>query len=182
MSRTKSPNSLQQQHPEFKVCHFNVPGAELLPSSIPLAIPDNAKYDRGKNQIKVLQGAERSKLNVCKTALELFNSIKKPVAVLSICGPYRTGKSYILSKLLGSPDAFKLGHTFNAQTVGIWVATTYLDFGDYAMVLLDTEGINAPVMKSSEDIRIVVLSVLLSSFFVYNSMRVPDKTDLERMR
>lgn len=165
----------------YCVRQFEVPGIELMPSSVPLVIPDNARYDRKRNEVR-LQPGDRNKLAVCQTTLELLMSIKKPIAVLVICGPYRTGKSYILSKMLGAPDIFKLGHTFNAQTLGIWLGTSYLDFGDYAVVCLDTEGINAPVANGTEDIRILVLAVLISSFLIYNSMRVPDKTDLQKMR
>ena len=40
----------------------------------------------------------------------MLKGINKPIAVLSIAGPSRTGKSYILSRLLGIPGAFELGH------------------------------------------------------------------------
>lgn len=115
-------------------------------------------------------------------ALDLLGSIKKPVAVLAITGPCRTGKSYLLSRLLGLPDAFELGHTMNSQTFGIWMGTNVLECDEYVVILLDTEGIDAVTSTGTSDAGILVATLLLSSFFVYNSTGVPRKNDLEKMR
>ena len=40
------------------------------------------------------------------SALQLLRAIDKPLDVLVISGPYRSGKSYFLSKLLGRPRTF----------------------------------------------------------------------------
>ena len=101
------------------------------------------------------------------------------VAVLAICGPYRTGKSYILSRMIGEPKAFELGSTVDACTYGIWVGTTVLECDDFAIVLLDTEGICNVKANATNDAKILVLTVLLSSLFIYNSMKVAQSTDLE---
>ena len=44
-----------------------------------------------------------------------------PVCVVSITGPYRKGKSFILSEVFDQPDVFPLGHSFVAETMGIWI-------------------------------------------------------------
>ena len=118
----------------------------------------------------------------CDTALELLNTIKKPVAVLSIAGPARTGKSYILSRFLGDSEAFQLGHTTDACTKGIWMSTSVLDYDKYCIILLDTEGIDALNDQASNDAKILVTALLLSSYFIYNSLGVPHGNDLEKMR
>lgn len=41
--------------------------------------------------------------------------------MVSITGPYRMGKSYILGEAFHQPDVFPLGHTITAETVGIWM-------------------------------------------------------------
>ena len=87
----------------------------------------------------------------------------------------------MLSRILGHPGAFKLGHTMRAQTYGIWMGTHYLDFGDYAMILLDTEGTDAVGAKSDDDIGILLLSTLLSSCLIYNSKNVPTQHDLQTL-
>ena len=106
----------------------------------------------------------------------------KPLAVLAIAGPYRTGKSYILSRMLGSTDAFDLGHTMNAKTFGIWMGTTVLECDRHYIILLDTEGIDAVTATGTEDARILVITLLISSYFIYNSTGVPNKADLEKMK
>ena len=118
----------------------------------------------------------------CDIALKLLNTIKKPVAVLSIAGPARTGKSYILSRLLDDPEAFQLGHTTDACTKGIWMSTSVLECEEYCVILLDTEGIDAMNDQASNDAKILVTTLLLSSYFIYNSAGVPHSNDLEKIR
>ena len=126
--------------------------------------------------------AKRDKLIVVPEALKLLQSIKKPVAILSIAGPYRSGKSYVLSRLLGESNVFDLGHTMNAKTFGIWMGTSVLECDGHVIILLDTEGIDAATASGQEDTRIFVLTLLLSSFFIYNSKGVVNKSDLDKMR
>ena len=127
-------------------------------------------------------GVQRDTLVPCDTALELLETITKPVAVLSIAGPTRTGKSYILSRLLGDPEAFELGHTARACTKGIWMSTSVLECHEYCVLLLDTEGIDSVNDQASNDAKILVSTLLLSSYFIYNSLGVPRSYDLEKMR
>ena len=44
-----------------------------------------------------------------------------PVCVASIAGPYRKGKSYVLSEAFSQPQVFPLGHHFTPETMGIWL-------------------------------------------------------------
>ena len=156
--------------------------ASSAASSIPLIIPDNMVYDKGTNTLRRVEGKKRTKLVPVPEALELLKQLQhKQIGVLAICGPCRTGKSYILSKMLDSPDAFRLGHEMDPETYGIWLGTSYLDLGDYAILLLDTEGIDAVFGKGQDDVSILVMTVLLSSFLVYNSMQVPKRQDLDMM-
>ena len=54
-------------------------------------------------------------------ALEALKSETRPVTVVTIAGHYRTGKSYLLSRLLGKSDVFSLGNTSDAETKGFWM-------------------------------------------------------------
>ena len=41
--------------------------------------------------------------------------------MVSIAGPYRGGKSYIMSKLFDQGEVFRLGHSMDPETMGIWM-------------------------------------------------------------
>ena len=159
-----------------------LPG-KTLPPSLPLIIscqdswdPDSCKLETGRKD------SQHHGLQLVEDTLELLRSIDKPVAVLSICGPYRSGKSYFLSRLLGRPGAFQLGHSMRACTRGIWMATTILECQEFAIVLLDTEGIDAIGASETTAMSLLTLTTLLSSYLIYNSKKVPQKVDLDKMR
>ena len=40
---------------------------------------------------------------------------------MSIVGPYRAGKSYIIDEVFGQMEAFPVGHFLDAETTGIWM-------------------------------------------------------------
>ena len=160
------------------------PLGKNLPPSIPLIYRSNYEYNSDTNTLVLKQGNHNSevKMQLYPKAARLLASIKKPVAVVSICGRYRSGKSYFLSRMLGSSNAFSLGHTMHACTFGIWVGTTVLECDDHVVLLLDTEGIDALGTSGAADATILVLTILLSSYMVYNSLQVPTRGDLEKMR
>ena len=88
----------------------------------------------------------------------------------------------MLSRVLGSADDFALGHTMDAKTFGIWIGTTVLDCDKFTVLLMDMEGIDSANAKARDDASILVMTVLLSSYFIYNSIGVPKTNDLEKMR
>ena len=62
------------------------------------------------------------------------------------------------------------------------MATTVLECQDFAIVLLDTEGIDAVGASETMAMSLLILTTLLSSFLIYNSKKVPQKVDLDKMR
>ena len=166
----------------FTPRQLSLPG-RTLPPALPLIIschdswnPDTCKLDSAKEH------SQDHSLKVVEDALELLRTIHKPVAVLSICGPYRSGKSYFMSRLLGCPGTFQLGHSMRACTRGIWMATTILECEQFATIVLDTEGIDAIGASETIAMSLLTLTTLLSSFLIYNSKKVPQKVDLDKMR
>ena len=156
---------------------LELPG-KTLPPALPLIQPLSRPGDS-------CHGEPSARLRVNEEAVEVLASIAKPVAVLSVCGPYRTGKSYLLSRLLGRPGTFELGHSMDACTRGVWLSTTALEFRDHLLLLLDTEGIGSvdgEKGSSEYQLHLLVLTTLLSSTLLYNSTEVPQASDLEQMR
>ena len=51
----------------------------------------------------------------------------------------------------------------------------------FNLILLDTEGLGSPKAKPERDTKIFVLSLLLSSMFVYNTTRVIDREAIQKL-
>lgn len=52
----------------------------------------------------------------------MIQSLNGKIAVIAVAGLYRTGKSYLLNRmLLNRSDGFGVGSTIEACTKGIWV-------------------------------------------------------------
>ncbi|XP_032083492.1 uncharacterized protein LOC116515507 [Thamnophis elegans] len=125
----------------------------------------------------------RNRLHVSPEALRLLSDIRQPVVVVSIVGPYRTGKSYLMNKLAGKNSGFPLGSIEEAETKGIWMwCVPHPDRPNQTLVLLDTEGLGYPEKGSPEnDAWIFTLAVLLSSTLIYNSIGTIDQTALDKL-
>lgn len=158
----------------------------ILPPALPLILPSGFVWNAEEMCVRPRsdeQAESPAQLWVNEDAIKVLKTIKKPVAVLSICGPYRTGKSYLLSHLLHRPSIFQLGHSMEVCTRGIWLSTIALECEEFVCLLLDTEGIGAVEgNESSYVMKLLVITSLLSSTLVYNSNEVPQHSDLEQMR
>ena len=142
------------------------------------------------NACKKNKSVTRDTLVINPEAIKILERITGPVSVVAIVGPCRTGKSYILSRLISSTQyeepCFKLGHLMDPETMGIWMWDTPIQFHlkngeEVTIILLDTEGIDAYNADKRGDTQIFTLSVLLSSLLIYDSTQVPRREDLNQM-
>lgn len=100
---------------------------------------------------------------------------------------YRTGKSYLLNRLLlDRSDGFGVGATINPCTKGLWLWSKPVegrtpDGEKINVLIVDTEGLGAFDESTTHDIRIFSLAILLSSYFIYNSMGSIDENSLQQL-
>eukprot|EP01052_Picozoa_sp_SAG31_P012623 SAG31_NODE_742_length_12424_cov_16.082353_14_plen_838_part_00 len=129
-------------------------------------------------------------LQVHEAGLEVLRQLgTTPVATIAVAGMYRTGKSFFLNQLCGAPvgTSFRVGHTSESCTRGIWLwvvpETTWssADHPGTRLLLLDTEGLASIDQDETYDAKVFSLGILLSSFFIYNSMGVIDESAIDRL-
>ncbi|OMJ93442.1 hypothetical protein SteCoe_3558 [Stentor coeruleus] len=130
---------------------------------------------------------EGNKYTVHEEGLQFLRSIEAPIAVVGVAGLYRTGKSYLLNRIiLNRKTGFGVGPTVNPCTKGIWIwgkpiPGTNNEGEKCNVVVLDSEGIGALDQDSDHDTRIFAMAVLISSYFIYNSVGSIDETALQNL-
>lgn len=155
-----------------------------MPPSVPLFLSNNWECTNDFQLVKSSEPKTESRFKTVPQTLNLINSIEKPIAVFSICGPHRTGKSYFASKILGVPNTFTVSNCTESCTHGIWMATTVLECDDYVLLVLDMEGTQDPrkdKTKPSVMSSFLVMTTLISSYLVYNSMNKANQSDIVEM-
>lgn len=131
---------------------------------------------------------EREGFKVTPEGLAFLNSIEKKIGVISVAGKYRTGKSYLLNKIILNLKSrgFGVGPSINPCTKGIWIYNQAIDFKtadgeEISLLILDSEGLGAFDEDANHDTKIFMLAVLLSSFFIYNSVGSIDENALNNI-
>lgn len=132
--------------------------------------------DYNEIPIPLLVAQNDGKYSVTTEAKTIISSIKTPIAVVSVAGLYRTGKSYLLNRmLLNRSSGFGVGPTVNPCTKGLWmwgapIKTRGEDGQPLTLLIIDTEGLGALDEDENHDNKIFSLAILLSTSFIYNSV------------
>ena len=127
------------------------------------------------------------KFTVNPDALEILKAIDSPIVVVGVAGLYRTGKSYLLNRIiLNRERGFGVASTINACTKGIWMWGKPLKAQTenneiVNLIIIDSEGLGALDQDCSHDCRIFALVLLLSSVFIYNSTGALDESAINNL-
>ena len=124
---------------------------------------------------------------VSQEAIEVLSHVRGPLGVVSVAGMYRTGKSYLLNRcLLNRQHGFGVGPTINPCTKGIWIwgapmSGTTPQGEPINVLVIDSEGLGGLDEDNNHDMRIFSLALLISSYFVYNSMGQIDEAAISSL-
>lgn len=110
----------------------------------------------------------------------------RKLGIVSIVGKYRTGKSFFVNRVLlnQKKGGFQVGPTINPCTKGLWLWKKTIQSPsneDMDIILIDTEGFGGMDENANHDSRIFLFSLLLSSFFIYNSVGSIDENALNTL-
>ena len=112
---------------------------------------------------------------------------KNKIAILCIAGCYRTGKSFLMNQLIGATEAkkFKVDPSVNACTRGLWIYSEPITLekeGEvFDIFVMDSEGLGGVDKNQNYDMKIFTLTVLLSSFLIFNQVGVIDEAAIANL-
>eukprot|EP00397_Hematodinium_sp_SG-2012_P001769 GEMP01001774.1.p1 GENE.GEMP01001774.1~~GEMP01001774.1.p1 ORF type:complete len:733 (+),score=169.45 GEMP01001774.1:50-2248(+) len=137
-----------------------------------------------KEALQLVRIDDDGRCHAQKDALDVLRNLPKgkKIGVIGVAGLYRTGKSFLLNRLMGLQNGFDIGATVNACTKGIWMWGQPVEIGsDFLAILIDTEGLGSAQRTTNSDMKIFSLCILLSSLFIMNSMGAIDEMALESL-
>ncbi|CAG8612693.1 13254_t:CDS:2, partial [Acaulospora morrowiae] len=147
---------------------------------------DEIEYRQGKAiQLISYIGSESEdgtgEITVNPCALEIIKNIEEPIAVISVVGSYRRGKSYFANLFHGRHDGFELGAKTQGCTRGIFMwDSPFLHNGNRVLVL-DCEGIDDPNQDINWATKLFILCLAISSTFVYNINGIVGRGDVGKL-
>lgn len=122
---------------------------------------------------------------VPETAEYLVSNFESGIAICSIVGKYRTGKSFLLNRLLdlNENNGFNVSASINACTKGLWIWSrpVFVPKEHLNIFFMDSEGLDSVDRNSDIDARLFALTVLLSSYFMYNSIGAIDEMSINTL-
>jgi hypothetical protein len=119
--------------------------------------------------------------NVCDEGIAKLQQLTGPVSVVTVAGPYRTGTSFLLNRMLKRQDGFTVGGTVKACTRGIWLGGDPVYANGRTYVFMDTEGLGSIDRTRTFETQLFSLALLLSSMFVVNTQGTINEQALQQL-
>ena len=146
-----------------------------------------AKQDDGKAIPMVNYDPSIGQFIINEDAIKIIAANEGQLGIISVAGMYRTGKSYLLNRmLLNRSKGFSVGPSINPCTKGLWMWNKPLaahtpDGQQINAYVIDTEGIGATDEDHNHDNKIMTLAILLSSYFIFNSLGTIDENAIQNL-
>ena len=147
----------------------------------------NLSYEKGRPISMVTYDMKSGKFIINPEAESVIKILPSPLGVISVAGMYRTGKSYLLNRvLLNQSNGFTVGPSINPCTKGLWMWSKTIQAHTpqgkpINLLIIDTEGIGATDEDHNHDNKIMTLAILLSSYFLYNSIGTIDENSIQSL-
>lgn len=142
-------------------------------------IPEiNFECDDGKPLQLIQINSGRFDL-VPETLSFLKENIEGGLAFCSIIGKYRSGKSFLMNKLLDLKprNGFEVSPSLSSCTRGIWIWSkpVYIPRENLYILFMDTEGLDSVDRDANNDSKLFALTTILSSYMIFNSVGAIDE-------
>jgi len=132
---------------------------------------------------------ENGKFIITNQSKLLLNQKKiKHIGIISLVGKYRTGKSFLLNRVILNNKAksgFSVGPTFKPCTKGIWIWSEPImiknNNEEFPCFMIDTEGLGAYDEEVNHDSKIFLIAILISSLFIFNSFGTIDENAISSL-
>lgn len=130
--------------------------------------------------VQLVRIDDNGRCHVQDAAASILGQFSSKLAVVGVVGLYRTGKSFLLNRLLGQQSGFEIGPSVNPCTKGLWMWSKPVELAPGCpCLLIDSEGLGSAARTASCDMQIFSLCLLLSSCLVYNSIGAIDEQALD---
>ena len=128
--------------------------------------PNKTSSSESKEEpIQLVLSSNNGLLEITTEAINILTGLKnEKLSILSINGPFSTGKSYLANSIINKKN---VGFNVGQKTEGIWlwVSPTLLNNGS-KLLILDCQGLDKTQIISS---KLFMLAVLLSTCLIYNT-------------
>ena len=152
---------------------------------------EEKRYNPPKGKPLPLVIFEEGRFKIPSESYDLLTKQQlKNIGIISLVGKYRTGKSFLLNKVIlnsNKNSGFNVGPTIKPCTKGIWIWSDPIIIKNkycnesFPCFIIDTEGLGAYDEEINQDTKIYLIAILISSLFIYNSFGPIDEPAIETL-